>query len=79
MKIRKIARHNISIGNYPVCHLCGKPITKQEEFSLDHLIPKSQGGKTTTSNLKPAHRFCNMKRGSMPLSEWFKRQQKERD
>lgn len=78
MNIRKIARHNISIGKYPICHLCGKPITKQEDFSLDHLVPKSQGGMTTPSNLKPAHKKCNMERGVKPLDLWFK-QQKERE
>lgn len=77
MKIRKIARHNISIGNYPICHLCGEPITKQQDFSLDHLIPKSQGGKTTPNNLKPAHKKCNRKRGVMPLELWFKQKERE--
>lgn len=53
----------------PVCWLCGFPIALDakhdapDSFSIDHVIPKSKGGKGLgRANLKPAHRFCNILR-----------------
>ena len=54
-----------------VCHLCGLPIDPDLEsphpmsFSVDHVIPLALGGdRDDPSNLRPAHRMCNMKRGT---------------
>lgn len=51
--------------NY-TCHLCGKHTLKawdennrDESPSLDHIIPKSQGGPDTPDNLACAHWLCN--------------------
>ena len=33
-------------------------------FSVDHIVPKSMGGGDERENLAPAHRICNMKRGT---------------
>ena len=49
----------------PLCHLCGGEIT--EDFTLDHLIPRSHGGNHEAWNLRPAHRQCNQRRGNKPL------------
>lgn len=43
-----------------ICHLCGKPGAN----SVDHLVPESQGGRTTSPNLKAAHLLCNQVRGN---------------
>ena len=37
------------------CWLCGKPITEQNDYTLDHVVPLSQGGTNALENLKPAH------------------------
>jgi 5-methylcytosine-specific restriction endonuclease McrA len=54
-----------------VCHLCGLPIDPELQaphplsFSLDHLVPLALGGaRDDPSNVAPAHRLCNMKRGT---------------
>ena len=54
-----------------VCHLCGLPIDPELEsphpmsFTADHIIPMAMGGHLTDRrNLRPAHRICNMKRGT---------------
>lgn len=49
-----------------ICHLCGGVIEKKKDFSRDHEIPKSKGGKRG-DNLKPAHKFCNYKKGNKDL------------
>lgn len=67
-------RSMIARGIYPVCHLCGKPITKQNEISQDHLICVSNNGPTIIENLCSAHKVCNNRRGNMTLQQWFDRQ-----
>ena len=64
----------IARGIYPVCYLCGKKITKQNEVSQDHLIPKALGGETVEPNLICSHKLCNNKKGSLTVQEWFDRQ-----
>lgn len=50
------------------CHLCGEAVNRDAHFndddapSLDHLLPRSQGGTHEHSNLKTAHRLCNSTR-----------------
>lgn len=50
------------------CWICGGsidmnlPPTHGRAFTLDHLVPLSQGG-TMDGEVKPAHRSCNSSRG----------------
>lgn len=51
----------------PECYLCGlrifvtDPWDMPEGFSIDHVIPKSQGGSVSARmNKRPAHRLCNL-------------------
>lgn len=65
---------------YPICALCGQPIkidsnTPDDKgpsnglmFTWDHKIPKSLGGTYDLENMQPAHKICNNKRGTQPLS-----------
>ena len=59
---------------YPICYLCNKPITRQEEVSSDHIIPLALGGKTVEENLAPAHICCNNAKGMLTVRQWFDRQ-----
>lgn len=36
--------------------------------TADHIIPRSKGGPDTLDNLQAAHRVCNSRRGTRPLS-----------
>jgi len=47
------------------CQYCGT----QKELTLDHLIPKAKGGKTTWSNLVTACKKCNSLKGDYSLEE----------
>lgn len=71
--IKKVAkwRGKIQNGVYPICYLCGKPITKQEDLTQDHVLSLANGGKTDDSNILPAHSRCNHRKGSMTVVEWF--------
>lgn len=42
--------------------------------TLDHIKPRYKGGTTTVSNLVPACRLCNQRKGSDPWFIWFRSQ-----
>ena len=55
----------IAIDNfiYPECPYCKKSITTQEDLTIDHIIPRSLGGKDNIENLQPMHKKCNSDKG----------------
>ena len=44
------------------CYCCGKPMAASDR-TLEHIVPRSRGGKTTLSNLALSHSTCNERRG----------------
>lgn len=56
------------------CYLCGKPILEGQDWNLDHVFPKSKGGKSTPSNLRPTHSDCNSAKGNMTIQQWREKQ-----
>ena len=59
------------------CWLCGNDVDPQaprgsrEAGSVDHVVPKAEGGGDEDDNLRLAHRVCNSRRGSrLPELEW---------
>ena len=44
------------------CGICGKKI--EDNPTIDHIIPKSLGGKSTFDNLQLAHYECNQNKRS---------------
>lgn len=59
------------------CTICGDELDRREPepwrnpraISFDHIVPRSAGGHSDLSNLRLAHRSCNMERGNDPLVE----------
>lgn len=60
------------------CCLCGKPILKEKDFSIEHCQPLSRKGADDASNWSVAHKSCNSKKGSLTMSEWKLWQELER-
>ncbi len=59
------------------CALCGEPIDYSlppldpRSFELDEIVPVSLGGDPLDpSNVQPAHRFCNARRGNRTMDQW---------
>ena len=56
------------------CGICAEHIDStrtypdQLSLSIDHIIPRSQGGTHKLDNLQAAHLVCNSKRGARPLA-----------
>lgn len=56
------------------CAICGVPVERSikdhedsKYITFDHIIPRSKGGNDSMSNLRLAHRLCNMERGNDPI------------
>ena len=62
-RIEKVDRLAIYDRDGGVCHICEKPVDR-DEFHLDHLIPIARGGTHTVDNVAAAHRECNQRRGA---------------
>lgn len=51
---------------HPYCYLCGKPFTKDDPATQDHIIALFNNGPHTIHNVLPAHRRCNSRKGVRP-------------
>jgi len=58
----KLNRRNIYARDGNHCQYCGKKFATTE-LSLDHVVPRSLGGKTTWENVVCACLRCNIKKG----------------
>lgn len=64
-KIR-FSRKNIYLRDQYTCQYCGKQFgqKRSQELSLDHVIPRAQGGKSTWENLVLSCVDCNTAKGN---------------
>ena len=46
-----------------VCGLCGGPVAP-DDVHIDHILPRSLGGRDRLSNLQVAHSRCNLRKGA---------------
>lgn len=60
-----LTRHNIFKRDTYSCQYCGT----NKDLTLDHLIPKSKGGKSTWTNLVTACKNCNARKGDFRPEE----------
>lgn len=58
-----LTRYNVFKRDKHECQYCGR----KRELTLDHLIPRSKGGKTTWKNLVTACKKCNAYKGDSTL------------
>lgn len=59
----KFSRSNIYKRDNYICQYCGDPCT-EKQLTLDHIIPKSMGGRTTWTNIASACMNCNTKKAN---------------
>lgn len=59
----KFNRRNIFLRDHYTCQYCGcQP--RESELTIDHILPRSRGGKTTWENVVLACGRCNTRKGS---------------
>jgi len=59
-------KRNVLIRDRFKCAYCG---ARREKLSIDHIIPKSRGGKMTFDNCVAACKPCNLKKGGRTPNE----------
>jgi len=67
MKI-PFSRENLYKRDKSICQYCGKQFPRKE-LSIDHVIPRSKGGKTCWENCVLSCLDCNAKKGNKTLKE----------
>jgi len=60
---RSLSRKNILLRDQLTCQYCGV-VFQPADLTLDHIVPRSGGGKSTWENLVACCRKCNHKKGS---------------
>jgi 5-methylcytosine-specific restriction endonuclease McrA len=61
---RERIRRELSARDGNHCGICGDPLDANVE--IDHLLPRSRGGRTVLENLQLTHAACNLARGASP-------------
>ena len=61
-------RQNIIWRDKNLCQYCGDDF-KTVELTVDHVLPRSRGGKNTWENLVAACKPCNQKKGAKTTDE----------
>ena len=56
-----LSRHNVFKRDNNKCLYCGS----KDNLTIDHVVPKSQGGRDSWDNLATACQKCNAKKGSL--------------
>ena len=58
----KFSRYNIWARDGGKCQYCGSRVSR-DEYTYDHVVPRSQGGQTTWDNVVVACVPCNQRKG----------------
>lgn len=58
----RFSRLNIYARDHDTCQYCSRQLPRSE-LNLDHVLPRSQGGKTTWENVVCSCVPCNLKKG----------------
>ncbi len=62
------SRSNIFVRDEFTCQYCGNEF-KREELDLDHVVPKSQGGKKSFTNIVASCKPCNREKADRTPQE----------
>jgi len=66
-KKNSFSKKKVFIRDSYTCCYCGKKT--KEDLTIDHIIPKSRGGKTDFLNVVTSCSKCNTKKGNKTLNE----------
>lgn len=64
----RFSRQNIYLRDNSTCQYCGKH-KPREELNLDHVVPRTQGGRTTWANVVCSCIKCNLSKGGRTPAE----------
>lgn len=55
-----------------ICAYCGRPLVKVKKVTLEHVIPKTDAGRTSIWNCVLACEPCNTRKGSTYIAPRFR-------
>lgn len=64
----RFSRKNVWIRDEGKCQYCSKPVSSKD-FTLDHVTPRTSGGKTTWVNVVTSCAKCNQLKADKPLNK----------
>ena len=64
----KFSRRNVYLRDRGTCQYCGRSVSTAE-FTLDHVVPRCKGGRTTWENLVTSCARCNHRKGSRSVRD----------
>lgn len=65
---RALSRRNILLRDRNTCQFCGRTFAPND-LTLDHVIPRARGGKSTWDNLVACCHHCNNRKGDRAPEE----------
>lgn len=66
----RFSRLNIYARDHDTCQYCGQKLPRAE-LNLDHVVPRSQGGKTSWENVVCSCIPCNLRKGGRTPEQAF--------
>ena len=75
--VPKLSKRNVMIRDGYMCQYSGIRYDKRD-LNIDHVVPKSKGGKSSWQNLVTCHKDVNTKKGNLTLAEFYSRYSKYR-
>ena len=64
----KFNRKNVWLRDKGKCQYCGTKVS-MSDFTFDHVVPQSKGGRTKWENIVVACYKCNQRKGDLPLEK----------
>lgn len=64
----RLSRMNVYLRDSSTCQYCGQRF-ERKDLNLDHVLPRSRGGKTTWENIVCSCIRCNLKKGNRTPNE----------
>lgn len=64
----RFSRASVLLRDNFTCQYCDHPFA-EKELTLDHVVPRSSGGRTEWSNIVAACRACNYRKGCLTCDE----------
>jgi 5-methylcytosine-specific restriction endonuclease McrA len=65
-------RKEIEIESKRICYICGSVIPEDTPITLDHVLPKSEGGPDSKSNIRCACKRCNDDKKNRTIHDYIK-------
>ncbi len=63
------SRANLLVRDHYTCQYCGKSVKNPKDRTIDHILPRSRGGKTVWENVVLCCRKCNLRKGDRTPEE----------